>query len=280
MIDQTLNRELAKHIQDAWTKYLSHLQGSGHVIDRLANELEEACGEGRDLFADDKSDRKKLAIETAKSILHYLVNRAARVFTARGCVPIDISGKAWEIEHLGDLYGHSDWEDIEAFSPIAIWETLESQYGGEKGETRTYSRAACEIVREFGLHRNHETKTRGGCHILNASVWVDALDKKFWNKTALSTHSRNKIEMLCTNLATFARWAGESDQASQLDNASSHFASTRGAFESRERRTLSAAIQVVCYQYRFEFVIRDSLAEKLQVFVSTFASELFTEAAA
>lgn len=264
------HKEIVEQIEAAWEKYLTILRDNTSALNQLSDTLDKECGEKMELFAEDEHERMGEAHVTAVSVLNHLVYRAARVFTAPGCTPIAVDPKSWQREYLEDLY---------TFSPVALWKALENEYGGGKGVNTTYSKAAREIVNRFGLHRHHEVKTKPGCHVLNSTIWIDEFDKKNYNKTVLSYHSRDEIEKLCTNLATFARWAGDEKQAIQLENACSNFSLTRGKFESRERRTLSDDIQVTCYLSRFEFLVRDTLADQLKVFVSTYASEMFREVA-
>jgi hypothetical protein len=277
---KTKYAEFTDNISAAWLSYLSSLRTNSQDLNRLSHVLSSSIDNDDALFSssDDDGPNMKKAHETATFVIRNLVRHAAHAFTAPGCAPIAIDPEKWVEKYLHRVSFHSDWEEYEAFSAKAVWAALEDQYGGDKGATVTFSAAARGIVSKFGLHREQETKTRPGCHVLNARVWADDFDRKNYNKTVLSYTSRDEIEKLYTNLATFARWAGEEKQGGQIDEAKSAMSLSRGKFESRERVMLCDSIQVVCYLSRFEYLIRDAMADKLKVFVSTYASDMFAEA--
>ena len=108
-----------------------------------------------------------------------------------------------------DLSEHfpTDREHADLFNPAALWDYLESHYGGNAGEKLAWEQGAKAVIDAFNLRRSDSLESKGGFIILRDSVWCDDFAKKWHKRNTPSYSSQQGIRACCYALATFCAWA-------------------------------------------------------------------------
>lgn len=171
-----------------------------------------------------------------------------------------------------------DDDPVENLDIEALWNHLEQNYGGTRGEEIAYSQAAAKLVREFSLSQKNNVETKAGKIILNLGVYLDGLDRKWNGASNLSYNSQEGVCKTLLALASFASWAGLGELEGALNGqASSWWRNKR--IDSRRRYVISGDMALVTYHNRFEFQFTPTLAEQFQIFIGTFAAGMMKAAA-
>lgn len=171
-----------------------------------------------------------------------------------------------------------DDDPVERFDIEALWNHLEQNYGGTRGEEIAYSQAAVKLVREFSLNQKNKVETKGGKVILNLGVYLDGFDHKYNGATNLSYNSQENVCKTLLALAAFASWA----ELYELEGALHGHANSwwrNKHIDSRSRHVISGDMALVTYNTRFEFQFTPTLAEEFQIFIGTFAADFMKKAA-
>ena len=209
-------------------------------------------------------------IRLAESMARDLVGLAARRFRGPGCPPLKIRESDWVrrfvYEPVRDPVDGSQQDAF--FDPIALWEALEEEFGGEKGMALSYRDAAAKIRGCFGLRAGVVVQQRRQGVVLSMPVWLDSN-----HRGSLSVSTQQEFYALCDALRAFAAWADDDGTLlAGLDVLLEHFGwSSFRPVTSREKIHLCAALSVVTYKNRFEFVMASALAEQLQLFLGLYA---------
>lgn len=260
--------EIGKFYENAWNRYLDLIEQAEKDCSSLVDSeedfgIEEYCRAFRDAMSFKQA-------ETVRHIVVNLVNRAAKVFAPPGGkLEInydDFSGAAKVLVFGKDQEYRRDprWR---AFSPEALWNELNSLYGGDKGADESYRQTANTLADCFNLKSGTIPAFRSGRLVLNMGVWTEKQDYGM-KKTVLSYHSKERVLKTLLALQAFAAWAG----ITGVEHACSIWGQKLGRdgnINSRERFSFGP-VEMVTYHQKFEFFIESSAAEQFQLFLSAF----------
>ena len=222
-----------------------------------------------------RSDDAMSLADAARAILRRLVRIAAARFSAPGAANLDIDEadyiRRFVIEPDTRHGQDADAEPL-AFDPRAIWAALEDAFGGERGVEQSYRAAAATLIESFDLRAGVEVKQRRDGVVLPMRVYLDDFDRKH-GKNVLCSSSRQNLTDMQSAMRTFATWA---EDAGGLHGGMGLLGRLFGWMHnarviSRERIPLCDALYVVTYNTRFEFVMAQALAEKLQIFIGLYS---------
>lgn len=230
-------------------------------------------------LSDARIDGDKAAAKIAQSMLERMIWLAQAMFAPEGgSLTID---KTVVIEALGYETKHH-WEKKKAswadFDAERAWDYLESNYGGEMGQEEGHRQTAAAIADVFYLKKGKPVKTVGGRTVLDITVYIDSLTKKYNNVNRISYNCTDRINKALISLRAFAVWAGLDELASALSSALQVIGNHNREVESRASYC-HHGISIITYLNRFEFRFDPSVAEQLQIFLGMYALESMREAA-
>lgn len=246
---------LFKRTVAAWAKLHAELDAV------CCDELELVGGDSWErVFAARKTD--KAVAEIASQIFHKLCGIASREFGLGGR-PLDLPLFELREENL-------DKNQSESFDPAALWGTLWARYGGRNGETTAFAQAARLIEREFAIKPGTELKTVTGRVVLSTDVQTSV--QKFSGRVELSYHAALDLAKLVSALGVFAAWMHDIDLQAQLSKYQRSHCDMHTNLVTRERISLTDALQVVTFRARFEFRFSAPVAAQLQVFLAEYGT--------
>lgn len=155
------------------------------------------------------------------------------------------------------------------FDPRKLWADLVADWGQGKGESVAYRQAAQAITRFFWIRRNQEVTTVRGNVVLNHSIYLDEISRKYSNKNELSYNSQRGFYEIAQHFDTFAAWCGIECFARTYREMVSQWGHSR-EIVSRERLTLGAHAFMVTHHKKAEFHFAPLLATQLQAFLESF----------
>jgi hypothetical protein len=141
----------------------------------------------------------------AKAMIKVLAQCAQRWFAPRGChLSIDDAEVVcrWVI---ADEYGRFK-RLADGFSPAAIWEGLEREFGGGVGEEAARRQAAAAISSYFGLARSPSIKRVGGAFELSAYLYSEEGIGRSRGRRRLNYDCARSLWGLSEALMTWASW--------------------------------------------------------------------------
>ena len=248
---------------------------------RFKAELDGCCARASRADIDARPDMQGAleAYTFAEKIARDLVKRAGEHFRGPGCVPLMIEEDGWVRRFVRDPYRdlhprqRHDLEirkagtDASFFDPAGLWAALEEAFGNGMGAEIGRRQAAAQIRKCFGLHPGVAVQRRRHGVVLSLTVWLDAD-----HRCELSADSKQELYLLRDALSAFAAWADDDGTllaglGALLRRFGWHW---REFVTSREKIHLCAALSVVTYKNRFEFVMASALAEQLQLFLALY----------
>lgn len=210
-------------------------------------------------------------IGLAERIFDRLIRTAELQFApAGGKLSIDNA----KVRKIVDLRSEEDWLNL---NPEKVWNYLESTYGQGAGEEEGWRQQAKELVSVFNLDCADHIRMIGGKTVLSLSVYIDHIDKKFFNRVNISSSSAQKLYKALVNLMSFAAWAGLNDLAQDLQSMQC-LADSHRPLKSRASYG-GNGVKVVTFQNNFEFHFEKNVAEQLQIFVSIYGQPATCQAA-
>lgn len=252
----------------AWERYKATVDGYAKALAGISAELCRATAGQECIDVPSNYQVTEWKEKVAKSMRRALIALAATRFAPPGAhLKIDE-------EPIAERFPLGRDEQLASFNPAAIWQYLVETYGGQKGEQEALRQAANQLVNCFRLRRDQEVQTTAGCVVLNLPVYVDVFDKKYSNVARLHYRAREDFCRALGAFEAFAHHIGRLDLASDLAAQKGHWGVTR-EIVSRARHALGAGdILLVTFTTRFEFRLRQALAEQLQIFLGTYADSL------
>jgi len=269
-----MSNAIATTYEKYWPVYLSTVQSNRLAMERLHEEAARTCPDC-DVFHRDSVEAGVHAM--ACLIVDRLVQAAATLFTAPGCRPLGIKNEEWQDRFTRPLKRGciNDADPLlvyEEFSPLAVWNTLEHQYGGDVGTNMMYTEAAEALVSYFSLYRQAPAKGPRGMTSIDVSVWSE--DRKD-DSARLSYHSHDGLWRMTQHLLVFAQYTGREDLIAGVTRLREWASSWTSRFRSRERFPLCGDMEVVLFYSRLNFLLGPALRDTLQVFVSTYGAAMF-----
>lgn len=169
-------------------------------------------------------------------------------------------------------YFPTDREHADLFNPAALWDYLESHYGGNAGEKLAWEQGAKAIIDAFNLRRSDTLESKGGFIILRDSIWCDDFAKKWHKRNTPSYSSQQGIRACCYALATFCAWAEKPELAHDLKCLNNMFSDSHFGIESRKQYVCGTGdLVVVTFNKEFEYRLKQDLATQLNLFIGTYA---------
>jgi hypothetical protein len=214
-----------------------------------------------------KHSVEKEKTDLAKEIRNVLVHRASRQFAPAG-VSLEIDTSA-----LHDRFP-LDRSYAKPFDADAIWQYLEKTYGNGSGEEEAWRQLANNIIDSFYLKRGKEVKRKGNYVVIDLSVSVDSIDKKYDGSNKLCYHSSESLRKVLRELVTFAEWADRPRLAHDLGTVGPHYQGYKATIESRRQHSCGdeGEIVIVTFTKQFEFRFRSDVAEQFQNFLGTYGT--------
>ena len=272
--EETAPLSFADTYRKLWRDYRQDLE------QRLAKDSELAAIEREAMLRLDRSgdamgafsgpcsySQEREIREQAEKILERLVWLAEKVFGPAG-TRLEIS-----LREVKECFP-ADPNQGE-FDPGAVWEYLEQTYSGQSGEELAWRQVAGELARRFGLNQeDRKVEVKAGAVVLRQHISLDSLDKKYSNQNKLSIYSREAVRELVLPFIGFARWAELNALATDLNHFAQHWWDWGTKVESRKRFELGneKEVLVVTFNTHFEYRLRMDVAEKLQIFIGTYAT--------
>lgn len=236
---------------------------------RHVRELRE-LNQGEVSFIDVPSDYNiHQTLETAAAkLMSGLILHASRIYAPVG-TSLEIDSNAVTRRFPINSNAFAD------FNPAAIWQYLEETYGGNAGETETWRQTAKGISDAFFRAMRSEVVRKGNFVVLEKSVYLDSIDKKFSGKNKLSYSCCGSLYDAFRHLSAFARWAERHHLAGDLNCAGNDYYRSHSEIESRKQYPMgvNGEIVVVTYHNKFEFKVRADVAEQLQIFMGMYGEQ-------
>lgn len=260
-----------------WSKYLDTMAtcAQAHAdLGELENDLNArtpACNKGA--FGEYET-RKEIA-DKAEFVFDLLIGVAAEAFAPPGG-RLEIRDEKFRQQYLYPRQEDREWKK---FDIIGLWNTLTERFSGERGHDEAYRQTAFALKRFFDIQPGDPVEMKSGRTVLNARVHYDSFDKKHFGKLRVSHGSNEELYGALDALVVFAEWSASPDTVIGAQKMRARFWRSRD-FVSRERITVSPALEVVAYGNRFEFRFAPELAEKLQLFMATYTAPVHKQHAA
>lgn len=169
-------------------------------------------------------------------------------------------------------------EKVMELNIVDVWAKLETDYGNGKGEVKAYAQYANKIIRAFNLRQNDEIKIIGGNIVLEKTMYLDSIDKKFGNNR-YSYSCKDEMIVLLSSLNKFFTWAGKEDYIHPTDLISNKLNESRRVVEPREKFVISDELYFITMNSKLDFRFSQSLGFLLQQFVTEFGELLLAKAA-
>lgn len=203
----------------------------------------------------------------AEDILKHLLYEASERFAPHGSPRLTLPEDDLLHEFLGSR-NHHEQPDWTAFSPVHIWNTLTQRYSGTQGRHLGYEQAARGLVQYFDIRTKLPLASSSRPTILSVSMWIDHFDKKY-GKAKLSYSCRDSLTKALSHLTTFLAWANVNPNTKEMAILTNY----QYEIHSHEKIHCSSDLDIVTYQSKFEWRFSSRLAELLQVFLATYATE-------
>ncbi len=217
-------------------------------------------------------DTETLAKNVAVKMIERMVGLAEDMFAPNGSrLKID---KGIAYQALGFRDGYCDdrkYKWSEKFNPNAIWSALVENYAGEKGEEEGYRQTAAAILSSFYCLRDgKQVRMVAGRVVLEKSIFIDSIDKKWSKKNKLSYSCCEDLSKALTSLKGFASWMGSPQLLNSLNSAQYQICDHRGEIISRATYG-GNGIKIVTYITNVEFHLDPNIAEQFQIFLGLYA---------
>ena len=200
----------------------------------------------------------------AENIVDRLVSLATESFTPPG-VTVEIKPKEFTDHFLPDK------DSFLGFDPASVWNALAEQYGGGLASETAYQQSAAKIVSAFQIRKGQPLEIKAGAVILNLTVYIDHFDAKHFNRKNLCYRSREELCKLLAALEAFLAWAEIDLDLPGLQRLKHRF-NGPCQVNSRENIRVVNGLNIVTFQYRFEFRFSGELADKIALFIGLYGS--------
>lgn len=249
-----------------WERYKAQI--AAHIAAcAVIAEDEQAQTDGAVFRLDRRFETTEME-RCATDIFHRLIRIAATTFAPSAADELKIDVDEFKKVFIWPLEKTDNWV---RFDHKALWDALHERYAGNAGAETAYRQYAAKLVNFFNIRIGQTLRAVGGRVVLDKTVWLDPYDKAN-GKTLLSLSSREILPSGLAALASFARWAENPETAEGLQAFVANLRELRGAITSRERVEVSADLSIVTYHTRFEFRFSPQLAQKFQIFTTSYAT--------
>lgn len=262
---------IGEKLQGLWVKavtVLNNYRATQRELYALENSILNTAPFDAAIDVMDDYDAKKHLIDLSRKLRNRLVRHAEKRFAP-------IGGKlSIDEEAIGEKFQY-DEKTPDAFSLKALWEYLEKSYGGQAGEDRAWQQTAKALIDVFSLKHKNEVIRKGGRTILELSVYINGIDKKFGGKNRLHYNSNGEVLKTLSELKSFAVWQQNMSLAGDLDTLHNKFwHGSHDELVSREKHSCgdNNELVMVTYLNKFEFSFSDACAAQLQLFLGTFGN--------
>jgi hypothetical protein len=275
--------EIGKHYAGIFASFCQSITNYGKQIDvlveqeRVVSKIKEDYGQS---LREAKVDVAKQIEKIAGEMIERMIWLAQDLFAPEGAaLKIDESSVKKACGYLKHDYDFSNKIDWSEFNPSKVWDHLVRTYGGEKGEEEGHRQTAAAIVKEFYIRPGKPIKTVGGRMVLDITVYIDSIHKKYSKTNQLDYGCIEHIAKALMALRGFAVWAGLDDLAASLSSVQYSIADHRNKDIVSRASYGGYGIRVITYLNKYEFQFDPQVAELLQVFLGSYAFNTMKEAA-
>lgn len=233
-------------------------------VDRLENGLRVAISPTFYSPKSEQEERRDRERQLSKIIRHttgYVLKLAMETFSVNGS-KLELGS-----ESLEEIF---DVEDIQAYSVDALWQALETQYGGGQAVNLLFQSKARFLAHELGLQSSAPT-IRAGHLCIDFNVRIDSFDKKY-GRNRLDGYSSTRVSNVMDGLSVFAEWLGN---ASLKENAlceQRYWGYSKSEIISREVREIGEGVALITTGTRFTLRFTPALGERFRLFIAEFAA--------
>jgi hypothetical protein len=263
--------EKAALYERLWSRFWRTFTAYTDDVQRIACDEEAQVDAGyAGVFRVSKFWPDQVLWSKLEAIVVQLARAAETAFSPPGAARLDIDINLL-LRRLDAIRENGNWQD---FSPLALYEQLQEEYGGNTGAELVYRKAAYDIAYRLGLTPERAVERKSGQVVLSLSVWLDEFDRKWSDQTNLSYSCVESLNELGRGLSAFFQWANRED----LDSGFCRLILERfdrhpRRVNSRERIRIGNDLALITYQSRFEFRLSPDLATLLRLFLSEHAPQ-------
>ena len=250
-----------------WRGYCDALDAYHHALEELSAIEQEVMPAGEYLRAirvQSKYTMRTLKETVAKDMQKRLVCHAESLFAPRGTrLSIDTDKLRNGVSQNAG--------DFASFDPALVWQYLESHYCGHAGQEMAWMQAAARFIKTFGLDNGKAIVRKSGYVLLDRHVGMDDFDKRFSKINRLGYRGVESVSECYQSLIAFAEWAEDANLVRDLRLGAKDWDRTTDIV-SRKQYLYGekAEIVLVTFVGRFEFRLKEKLAQQLQIFLGTY----------
>jgi len=246
----TVGLDMALFYENAWKR----LSG---ISEEVRSEVNEMRSREEALFAGNERlpEAKRFCFHFEMSnfltrIVRGLAYKASKVFgSKKGELEIDYIEIDREV-HAAVFYSDCFTNDykkpnFDAFSPVAIWEKLEREYGNGKGIMEMRRRAASDLASVLGVRRGLSMQTRKG--------------------SAVVSIGKHEIVVCLRALEVFGEWT---DLDWEVDLVQEWIVGREGG--SRRKLEFGPHLSIRVFKSKYEISFSLGVAEQVQFFLGEF----------
>lgn len=271
---------LVAFYDETWPHYvkasLNRLRKLGELKTRESAIIEEIRREPFwGVFEPDAHKVHQELKEKARDMVSRLVWLAVESFSPRG-FRLEIDSKPYLNEYIE---GGENNDAYLAFSPVALWRRLESEYAADTGQETAHRQTAERLVKALHIRRDAPVNLKAGCLVLDVPVYLDDFDKKY-GRNRLSFHCHDQIRSILIGLEGFIAWTGDDTSRLFLKTWAQTLVSRDYEVVSRKKAEIATGLWLTTYFNRFEFRFSPALGEQLTAFLGLYGTDAMRPAQA
>ena len=273
--------DIGKNYAGIFTSFCLSISAYGKQINALV-EQERAITNTREDYhlsvREARVDVEGKIKKVANEMITRMVWLAQKMFAPEGG-QLKIEGREVALACGYDEHERDDKIKWSEFNAAKVWDHLVKEYGGEKGQEEGHRQTAAAIIDAFYIRPGEPIKTVGGRMVLDITVYIDTIHKKYSKTNQISYNCIERIAKALMALRGFAVWAGLDDLAVTLSSVQNSIASHHNKDIVSRASYGGYGIKVITYLNKYEFQLDPQVAELLQVFLGTYAFNALKEAA-
>lgn len=260
--------------------YRTTMIDTGKKIAMLKVQESNAVGTNetwRLVMEQDNTDYRDKVFDITRRIIGKTVEIAEKLF-AGNADKLKIESQNYVEMFMGESKHKADHEKILNLDLYDVWGQLTKDFGNGKGETEAYSQYATQIIRAFDLRQGDDIKIIGGNIVLEKTMHLDSIDKKY-GKNRYGYSCKSDLTALLDALNKFFKWAGKTDYIHPTNVISNQLNDSHRIVEPREKFMISDEVYFITMNSKLDFRFSQSLGFLLQQFVTEFGELRLARAA-
>lgn len=196
-----------------------------------------------------------------ESMLEHMVYVAEREFGVPGA-PLTIS----KADLHKEFYKYHS--DVQKFDPQGAWRYLEKKYGGAEGKLLAYRQHADELAKRLSIHYQ-QPEWKHGMMVISDRVFHEDDFRGNWK---LSYNYEREVYETLKELMVFFEWNKQAERVPQIREAQDFLCTPGYRLKSRRKLDVCPGLEIVTYKEKYEYWFDADTAQRLQVYLSTYAS--------